>query len=80
MLVVRSIITVVFLAASIVMIITVLLQEGKQQGLGALAGTIQSDTYWSKNKGRSSEGKLKKITRILAIVFIGLAVVLNLHF
>ncbi len=80
MLVVRTILTVVFLVACIVMVIAVLLQEGKQQGLGALAGTIQSDTYWSKNKGRSSEGKLKKVTRIMAIVFIGLAVVLNIPF
>ena len=78
MLVVRTILTVVFLVACIVMVIAVLLQEGKQQGLGALAGTIQSDTYWSKNKGRTMEGVLVKVTRFLTIAFLAVAAVLNI--
>jgi len=52
------------------------MQEGKQAGLGAIAGA--ADTYWGKNKGRSMEGMLVKITRISVILFILLAVVLNL--
>ena len=39
-----------------------------------------SDTYWSKNKGRSEEGRLVRLTRILVIVFIALAVILNIAF
>ena len=38
------------------MTVIVLMQEGKNNGLGALTGS--SDTYWSKNKGRSMEGML----------------------
>ena len=53
------------------------MQEGKQQGLGAIAGI--SDTYWGRNKGRSVEGKLEKFTRYGAILFIVLALVLNLN-
>ena len=52
------------------------MQEGKQAGLGAIAGA--ADTYWGKNKGRSMEGMLVKITRIAVVLFILLAVVLNL--
>ena len=33
------------------------MQEGKSQGLGAIAGA--ADTYWGKNKGRSMEGGLE---------------------
>lgn len=54
------------------------MQEGKQQGLGAIAGA--ADTYWGKNKGRSMEGGLVKATKILAVLFFVLAVVLNLKF
>jgi len=52
------------------------MQEGKTQGLGTIAGA--ADTYWGKNKGRSAEGVMVKLTRILAILFLLLAVVLNL--
>ena len=35
-----------------------------------------ADTYWTKNKGRSAEGVLVKITRVLAVLFVALSVVL----
>lgn len=54
----------------------VLMQEGKSQGLGAISGA--AETYWGKNKGRSMEGMLVKLTRILAIAFVLLALLLNL--
>ncbi len=56
--------------------VIILAQEGKSAGLGALAGS--SETYWSKNKGRSAEGMKKRITMILVVLFILLSVVLNL--
>ena len=57
-------------------VIVILMQEGKQAGLGAIAGA--ADTYWGKNKGRSMEGMLVKLTRIAVVLFLVLAVVLNL--
>jgi len=60
-----------------VLTVIVLKQEGKSSGLsGALTGA--SETYWSKNKGRSTEGMLARLTRILAALFIILSVILNL--
>jgi len=52
------------------------MQEGKSAGLGAIAGA--ADTYWGKNKGRSMEGMLVKLTRIFVILFLVIAMVLNL--
>ena len=72
----KTILTILFAIDCVVLIVIVLLQEGKSAGLGALSGA--SDSYWGQNKGRSMEGALVKITRIAAIVFILLAVVLNL--
>ncbi len=72
----RVVLTIVFILVSVALAAIVLLQEGKSAGLGAISGA--AETYWGKNKGRSMEGKLVKITRYLAIAFMVLAVVLNL--
>ena len=37
-----------------------------------------AETYWSKNKSRSKEGILAIVTTILAVLFIGLSLVLDL--
>lgn len=72
----RIVLTIIFILVSIALAAIVLLQEGKSAGLGAISGAAES--YWGKNKGRSMEGALVKITRYLAIGFLVLAVVLNL--
>jgi len=73
----RIVLTIIFIIVSVALAAIVLLQEGKSAGLGAISGA--AETYWGKNKGRSMEGKLVKITRFLAIGFIVLAIVLNLN-
>ena len=74
----RVIVTVVYVLICIGLVAVVLMQEGKSAGLsGAINGV--ADTYWGKNKGRSMEGALSKITKILAALFLVLSVVLNLH-
>ena len=72
----RTILTILFVIDCIALTVVVLMQEGKSQGLGAIAGA--AETYWGKNKGRSMEGNLVKWTKILAVVFFLLAIVLNL--
>jgi len=72
----RVVLTILFILVSIALSTIVLLQEGKSAGLGAISGA--AETYWGKNKGRSMEGALVKITRYLAIGFMVLAVILNL--
>ena len=56
--------------------VIVLLQEGKSSGLGSISG--MADSYWGKNKGRSMEGTLEKITKFAAVAVLGLALVLNI--
>lgn len=76
MAVLKTVLTVVFILISLALTVIILLQEGKSAGLGAISGA--ADTYWGKNKGRSMEGLLVKITRVLVILFILLAIVLNI--
>ncbi len=76
---VKTIVTIIYVIICIALVVIVLMQEGKNAGL---SGTIDgiADTYWGKNKGRSIEGTLVKITRILAFLFIVLSVVLSMQF
>ena len=76
MAVLKTVLTVVFVLISLALTVIILLQEGKSAGLGAISGS--SDTYWSKNKGRSLEGLLVKLTRVAVILFVLLAAVLDL--
>ena len=61
------IIDIVLILISIVLIVTVLMQEGQRQGLGAIGGG--AETFFGKNKAKSMEGRLQKITKIAAAVF-----------
>ena len=72
----KLILSVLFILICIFLIVVILLQEGKSQGLGSIAG--MADTYWGRNKGRSMEGTLEKFTKFAAILFVVLALVLNL--
>ena len=75
--VLKIVIQIIFIILCIALTVLVLMQEGKSAGLGAISGA--AETYWGKNKGRSMEGKLVKITRYLAIGFMALAIILNLN-
>lgn len=62
----------VLLIASIIIVVLVMLQQSKQAGLsGAIAGG--ADTFFGKNKGRTMEAKLAKYTKVIAIVFMVVA-------
>ena len=61
----RTILTILFVIDCIALTVVVLMQEGKSQGLGAIAGA--ADTYWGKNKGRSMEGGLVKATTVMGV-------------
>ncbi len=76
MAVAKTVVTVVFIVICLAVTVIILMQEGKSAGLGAIAGA--ADTYWGKNKGRSMEGMLVKITRALVVLFMVISAVLNI--
>lgn len=73
----RMILTIVFIIVCIGLTVLVLMQEGKSAGLGAISGA--AETYWGKNKGRSMEGAMLKISKYLSVAFILIAIILNLN-
>ncbi len=75
--VLRTVLTVVFIIVCVALVLLVLMQEGKDAGLGAISGAYE--TFWSKNKSRSREATMVRVTEILAILFFVLAIVLNIN-
>ncbi|MBR0464233.1 MAG: preprotein translocase subunit SecG [Clostridia bacterium] len=68
------IIQILLIICALVLIVSVLLQQGNTQGLGAISGG--AETFLGKNKAKSYEGKLELATKASAIVFVVLAIVL----
>ena len=74
----RIVITIAFILICVALVVLVLMQEGKSAGLGSISGA--AETYWGKNKGRSVEGLLGKLTIVFAALFIVISLVLCMGF
>ena len=68
---------IIILLVAVALVVTVVLQEGKNNGLsGAIAGG-SADTFLGKSKAATKQKKLARLTTVLAIVFV--ALVLAMH-
>ncbi len=76
--VVIAILKILLVLVCVAMIVIILLQEGKNAGLGQAISGGASESYISKNYGRTPEGKKKTYTKILAVAFMVLALVINI--
>jgi len=67
------ILSILLIITSLAVIVIIMMQKSREGGLsGAIAGG--SDTFFGKNKGRTLEARLARITRYVAIVFFVLAI------
>ncbi|MBE5865544.1 MAG: preprotein translocase subunit SecG [Lachnospiraceae bacterium] len=73
----KIVLSVLFIIVCVALIVLVLMQEGKSAGLGTIGGA--AETYWGKNKSRSMEGLLVKLTKVAGVAFILLTILLNLN-
>ena len=74
----RNILTVVYVINCLVLIVICLMQSKDDEGAsGAIVGG-SSSSFYEKNKGRTKEGKLKRLTIILGITFAVLTIVLGI--
>ena len=68
--------TICQIVLTIALIVMVLMQSGKTQGLsGSIAGG--AETFFGKNKGKTIDGILSKLTSVVAILFIICSVALS---
>ncbi|MCM8711811.1 preprotein translocase subunit SecG [Clostridium sp. SYSU_GA19001] len=63
---------------SMVLIVSVLLQPSKTSGLSGFIGGGSTDTYYSKNKARTYEAVMARLTVICSILFAAVVIALNL--
>ena len=69
-------VTILQLLSALVLILIVLFQSGKSQGLSGAIGGI-ADSYMSRSKARSVDAKLAKATKWVGAIFVILTLVLN---
>ena len=73
----QIVLSIVYFIVAIGLIAVVMLQSGKSAGLsGAIAGG--AETFLSKNKAKSADARLARMTKWIAIVFMILTLVLCL--
>ena len=73
-----NILTIIYVVICLVLIVICLMQSKDDEGA---SGTIMgggSTSFYEKNKGRTKEGKLKRLTIILGIVFAVLSILLGI--
>lgn len=71
-----TVMTVLQLLVGLAIILMVLFQSGKSEGLGVIGGA--ADTFLAKSKAKSLDAKLARGTKWVGAVFIVLTLVLNI--
>ena len=76
--VLKIILIIVDIILALGVVVLVMLQHKEDQGMsGAITGA-SANNFLDKNKGRTREGKLKRMTIVIAIAFAVISVVLNI--
>lgn len=69
---------IIILLVAVALVVTVVLQEGKNNGLsGAIAGG-SADTFLGKSKAATKQQNLARLTTVLAIVFVTLVLAMHI--
>ena len=70
------ILSIVYVILALFLIVVVILQSGKSSGLSGAIGGGSGDTFLAKNKSKSMDARLAKMTKWVAIVFMVLTLVM----
>ena len=76
--VIRTILTVIYFIIALVVIILALIQTKDDAGLTQTIKGSSTNNFYEKNKGRTKEGKQKRLMVVSSIVFGILTVVLGI--
>ena len=68
---------VALIVLAVLIVLFVLMQEGNEQGLGAISGG-SSESFFGKNKGRTDEAKKAFLTKIFAAAFLVIVLVASI--
>ena len=76
--VLKYILIVIDVIVAMALIIITLMQHKDDPGLSSTITGASANNFLDKNKGRTKEGRLKKWTIILGIIFVVITVALNI--
>ena len=76
--IVKGILIAIYLIIAVAVIILTLIQTKDDAGLSSTITGSSTSNFFEKNKGRTKEGKQKKRTIILSVVFVILSIVLGI--
>ena len=76
--IVKGILIAIYLIIAVAVIILTLIQTKDDAGLSSTITGSSTSNFFEKNKGRTKEGKQKKWTIILSVVFVILSIVLGI--
>ncbi len=74
----KGILIVIYFIVAVILIILTLIQSKEDAGLSSTITGSSTDNFYEKNKGRTKEGKQKRWTIILAVVFAILTIALGI--
>ena len=72
-----EIISAIVLIVACVFIVLVVLMQDTKQGMSQTITGGSADNYYQRNSGRSNEAKLNRLTKIAAVIFFVVALVVN---
>lgn len=75
--VLKNIMLVIYIIVCIALIVIATIQTKESSGASAAISGSSTNNFYEKNKGRTKEGKLKRLTILLGILFMVLSVVLG---
>lgn len=76
--IVKMILIAAYIIIALALIVLALIQTKEDPGLSSTITGSSTNNFYEKNKGRTKEGKQKKWTVILSIVFAILTIVLGI--
>ncbi len=76
--IVKGILIAIYLVIALVLIVLTLIQTKKDPGLSSTIKGSSTNNFYEKNKSRTKEGKQKKWTVILSVVFVVLTIALGI--
>ena len=71
----KTFLVIIYAIVAILLTILTIMQSKEDKGASE---TITGGSFYEKNKGRTPEGKLKRFTIVLGIVFVILAITLGI--
>ena len=74
----KTALTIAVIIVGLVIVVSILMQPSKSDALSGLIQGSNNETFFSKNKARTKEVMLERITVRGMVVFVGLIIALNL--